>query len=118
MKTIYSAPSDIFRKIDDTEYLESIRSQFNLPKSKFVLTVTKPYSAVGSKRKQFYPRENTHGVINSFVKAKQILQDDSCLVLLGKNIRETLENNNHADLLVRDDIIFPGHISQEFLPAV
>lgn len=118
MKTIYSAPAEIFKKIRDEEYLESIRKQLKLPKGKFVLAVTKPYSAVGSKKKEFYPRKNTHGVINSFISAKEQLDMDVKLVLLGINIRETLEEIGRDDLLARDDLVFPGYVSQELLPAV
>lgn len=118
MKTIYSAPAEIFKKIDDQQYLENVREQLKLPDGKFVLAVTKAYSAVGSKKKEFYPRKNTHGVINSFIRAKQHLDPGVSLVLLGVNIRETLEEIGRDDLLARDDLFFPGYVPQELLPAV
>lgn len=116
--TIHSAPNVHFKKIDDTEYLETVRLQFNLPKERFILAVTKPYAAVGSKNKTFYPGKNTEAVIESFVNCQDRFEDDVKLVLLGKDVKETLEANYGTSYVNNAGFVFPGYIDQKYLPAI
>lgn len=118
MATVYSAPHKRFKKISNNNYLEEIREKFYLPKEKFILSVTKPYSAIGSKRKKIYPRKNIEGIIKSFSRCKQIVNEPVKLVFLGKNIKESLVENYGNDLVANEDFVFPGYVDQEYMPAI
>ena len=116
--TIHSAPNVNFGKIDDLKYIEQIREQFNLPKERFILAVTKPYAATGSNNKQFYPGKNTEAVIEAFLNCKDKFADDVKLVLLGKDVKETLEANYGKSYVNNPSFVFPGYIDQKHLPAL
>ena len=118
MHTIYSAPHENFRLIEDRDYLEKIRNKFGLPKERFVLAVTKPYAAVGSSKKEFYPGKNTKAVVESFIKCKDQLKENIKLVLLGKDVKETWIANYGEELIKSGYVVFPGYIPQKYMPAI
>ncbi len=116
--TIYSAPNTLFKPISDKKTLENIRQKYNLPKTKFVIAITKAYSAVGSNKKEFYPRKNTEGVIDAFELVKSKTTEKIKLVLIGKDIRETLIATYGKEYVKNDDYLFPGYIPQEDMPVI
>ena len=118
MTTVYSAPHERFKPIEDKNYLEQVREQFGLPREKFVLSVTKAYSAVGSKRKKIYPRKNIEGIIESFLICKEKLEESVKLVFLGKNVKEVLAQKYGPEFIEGEHFVFPGYVSQDYLPAI
>ena len=119
MITIYSAPDDRFKIINNQRYLDRIRSTLKLPDKKFILSVTKPYSAIGSKNDKLYPRKNIEAIIDSFLRIKEKGSDqDIKLVLLGKDVKKALLKIYPEKIIESGDMIFPGYVSQEYLPAI
>jgi glycosyltransferase involved in cell wall biosynthesis len=118
MLTVYSAPHERFKPIEDEVFLEEVRKEFALPKEKFILSVTKPYSAVGSKSKKLYPRKNIDGIVHSFLKCKSQVGNKIKLVFLGKNVKESLIRHYSPEFIEKNDFAFPGYIPQEYMPAV
>jgi glycosyltransferase involved in cell wall biosynthesis len=120
--TIYSAPNERFRPIQQSEYLEIVRGKYSLPEDQFVLSVTKPYSAVGAAQKGLYPRKNIEGIIDSFLSCRARIAEewhrDVKLVLAGPRIRETLAEAFGAEFVDNQAFVFPGYIPQEDMPAV
>jgi glycosyltransferase involved in cell wall biosynthesis len=118
MVTIYSAPNKHFEPITDFEYLERIRKKFTLPSEKFVLSVTKPYSAAGSKSKKMYDGKNMDGIIKSFLNCQKKINEPIKLVFLGKKVKEALHREYGEEFIENKDFIFPGYIPQEYMPAI
>ena len=96
-----------FRKIDDDEYLESIRHQYGLPEC-FLLCVG-----------HLEPRKNLPRVIEAYAAARARVKQRFGLVILGR------KNHNWADIFaavrsidVREDIIFTGYVQDSHMPAI
>jgi glycosyltransferase involved in cell wall biosynthesis len=118
MITIYSAPNEYFKPITNFEYLDKIRKKFALPKEKFALSVTKPYSAAGSKSKKMYDGKNMDGIIKSFLNCQKKINEPIKLVFLGKKVKEALDREYGEEFIENKDFIFPGYIPQEYMPAI
>ena len=106
VQTVYFAPGKQFRRITDRATLQDVARRYSLP-DRFVLTLSK------------YPggdRKNIGGILKAFA------------LFHGRTAHKLVVGGKDCDRFRQDycvpaagygrDIVFPGHIAQEDLPAV
>ena len=105
IRTVYFAPARNFRRITDQQTLDRVRAKYNLP-DQFILTLS------GYDRGD---RKNIGGIL----KAYQIYhgQTPHQLVIGGKGCDQFKVDYAIPDDGYGKDILFPGWIDQEDLPA-
>lgn len=116
--TIYSACHTRFKCIEDRNLLQAVRLRYQLPDEKYVVTVTKPYAALGSEGKNLYRGKNLEGILAVYKHLKQSLTSNIKWVFIGKGIREGLEKKFGAGFVRNEDFIFPGYVDQTDMPAI
>ncbi len=106
IKTVYFAPGKQFRRIDDPIKLKDVKQKYKLP-DRFIFTLT------GYDRG---PRKNVEGILESYRIHHG--KTPHKLVVGGKDCHRFREDFSIPDLGYGQDILFPGWIAQEDLPAV
>ena len=106
VRTVYFAPGRQFRRVTDEGILAKVKAKYGLP-DRFIFTLSK------------YPggdRKNIDGVL----KAYELFHGKTIhkLVVGGKDCDRFRADYNISDEGYGKDILFPGYISQEDLPAV
>ncbi|HER63451.1 MAG TPA: glycosyltransferase family 1 protein [Desulfobacteraceae bacterium] len=109
IQTVYFGPHRNFRVIEDREHLESVRARYNLPE-KFILTVIRYDHGTRNTRKNF------PGMVEAFAKYKKMGGTEK-FVVVGRDCDMYGRENDLEGLGVKDDVLFPGLVAQEDLPA-
>jgi glycosyltransferase involved in cell wall biosynthesis len=108
IRTIYFAPARHFRRVADATVLQGVQARYHLP-DRFILTLTK---RLGDGRKN----------LGQILKAYELYHGRTAtphkLVVGGKDCHLFREEYNIPDTGYGADILFPGWIAQEDLPAV
>ena len=110
IKTIYFGPHKVFRKIDNPDELKSVKEKYQLP-DKFILSVIRYDEGTKNTRKNFI------GMAKAVAKCKKEGQLFHKWVVAGKNCYKYGEEYKIEELGIKDDVIFPGLIPQQDLPA-
>jgi glycosyltransferase involved in cell wall biosynthesis len=106
VKTVYFAPARHFRRVDDAATLERVRARYGLPE-RFILTLTK---LSGGERKNF------RGVVDAYRAYHGTTPHR--LVVGGKDCVRLRKEYGIPEDGWGADVLFPGWIDQEDLPAV
>jgi glycosyltransferase involved in cell wall biosynthesis len=106
VKTVYFAPAKHFRRVEDSSVLEQVRARYGLPE-RFILTLTK---LGGGERKNF------RGVVEAYRAFHGTTTHK--LVVGGKDCVRLREEYGIPDQGWGGDVLFPGWIDQQDLPAV
>lgn len=106
---IHGAAADTFRPIKEISLLEGTRVKYNLPQ-KYILFV-------GS----IEPRKNLYRLIQSYYDLRRNKKIEQKLVICGgkgwlKEYERILKLINEMDIV--KDVVFPGYIPDEELPAI
>ena len=110
VKTIYFGPNEVFRKVDDIDELNRVKTQYNLPE-KFFLSVIRYDEGTKNTRKNF------GGMAKAVAKCKREGNLTHKWVVAGKNCHKYGEEHNIEAMGIKDDVIFPGLIPQADLPS-
>ena len=104
-KTVYFGPAKHFKRVEDQEHLQTVKARYNLP-DRFILTLSK-YN--GGNRKN----------IGQIFKAYQSYHGKTPhkLVVVGKDCDRFQADYGIPDTGYGSDILFPGWVAQEDLPA-
>lgn len=106
VRTVYFAPARQFRKVEDPAVLSEVRQRYGLPE-RFIFTLSK------------YPggdRKNIDGVLGAYARIHG--RTPHKLVVGGKDCDRFRQDYHIPDDGYGRDILFPGYIDQEDLPAV
>ncbi|MEN8375201.1 MAG: glycosyltransferase family 1 protein [Gemmatimonadota bacterium] len=106
IQTVYFGPASHFRRVENPDRLAEVRARYDLP-DRFVFTLTK---ANGGERK------NIAGILEAFRLLH--LRTGGKLVIGGKGCERFSEDYGVSEQSYGPDVLFPGWISQEDLPAV
>lgn len=105
VRTVYLAPGRHFRRIEDARILEKARADYGLPE-KFVLTLS------GFDRG---PRKNIGTILRAFQTVRQRVPHK--LVVAGRDCHRFRETFRPDDADFWEDVVFPGWVDQQDLPA-
>jgi glycosyltransferase involved in cell wall biosynthesis len=108
VRTIYFGPAKFFARVKEESQLAQVRERYALPEN-FVLTLTK---LSGSERKNF------RTVLEAYAEYHAGRSAPAKLVVGGKGCERLRNRYAIPDQGYGRDIIFPGWIAQEDLPAV
>jgi glycosyltransferase involved in cell wall biosynthesis len=108
IETIYFAPARHFKRITDPSVLASVQEKYNLPE-RFILTLTKRKGG---------GRKNLGQVFNAYARYHQSSRKPHKLVIGGKDCLLFMEEYGIPADGYGKDILFPGWIDQEDMPAV
>jgi glycosyltransferase involved in cell wall biosynthesis len=103
IKTSYFGINPIFRPVSDSSLLEVVKRKYNLP-DRFILTVSR-----------YDPRKNFATIFGAFQKCDR--SGDLKLLAVGKDSEKYREECGIIGSGLEDDVIFPGYVEQEDLPA-
>jgi glycosyltransferase involved in cell wall biosynthesis len=109
IRTVYFGPHKNFRVIEDREHLDAIRNKYNLP-ARFILTVIRYDHGTKNTRKNF------PAMAEAFAKYKKMGGDEK-LVVVGRDCDIYGRENDLEGMGIKNDVIFPGLVAQEDLPA-
>jgi glycosyltransferase involved in cell wall biosynthesis len=109
--TIYFAPNRGFKRVEDPVVLETARAKYNLPEH-FLLTVIR-YDPGRKKH-----RKNFRNMVKGFARCREKYGIPHKWIVVGKNCEKYGEETDLAALGVEEDVIFPGYVEQEDLPAL
>jgi glycosyltransferase involved in cell wall biosynthesis len=103
IRTIYNGVSPIFKPIHNQEVLNEVKRKYNLP-NRFILTVGR-----------YDPRKNFPTIFRAFTKC----QDAGALklVAVGKDSWKYKLDCRIDKSRFKDDVIFPGYVWHDDLPA-
>jgi glycosyltransferase involved in cell wall biosynthesis len=108
IKTIYFGPGRHFQRITDPVKLQEVNSRYNLP-DKFIFTLTKN----GGEN-----RKNLSQILQAYILYHQRAEMPHKMVIGGVDGRRFLGEDQLPENGYESDIIYPGWIEQEDLPAV
>lgn len=108
VRTIYFGPAKFFARVNDDDRLAQVRERYALPET-FILTLTK---LSGSERKNF------DTILKAYAEYHAGRPDPVKLVVGGKECKRLRDIYTIPDHGYGRDIVFPGWIKQEDLPAV
>ena len=108
LRTIYFGPARHFRRITDAATLSEVRSRYQLP-DRFILHLTKP---AGAKRKNF------GALLQAYAGYHARSLAPYKLVIGGQDCQRLRQAYAIPDDGYGRDIVFPGWLAQEDLPAV
>jgi glycosyltransferase involved in cell wall biosynthesis len=108
IETIYFGPAKHFKRVTDKILLQNVRMRYNLP-DKFILSLTK---LGGDERK------NLGQIFKAFARYHQSQERPHKLVVGGKDCHLFRQKYGIPDHGYGQNIIFPGWIDQEDLPAI
>jgi glycosyltransferase involved in cell wall biosynthesis len=106
VQTVYFGPARHFRRIEDGEALRAVRAKYGLP-DRFIFTLAKLGGA---------ERKNLHGVLEAY--RRYYGSTDHKLVIGGKDGDGLRAQSGLGAEGYGRDVLFPGWIAQEDLPAV
>jgi glycosyltransferase involved in cell wall biosynthesis len=109
VKTVYFGPARNFKRISDKSVLADVRARYQLPEN-FILTLTKRQG--GDRRK------NLGMVFKAFEAYHQSVPNPAKLIVGGKDCYLYRDEYRIPNEGYGKDIMFPGWIAQEDLPAV
>jgi len=104
--TVYFAPARIFRRVTERQILDRVRTRYNLP-DRFIFTLS------GYDRGD---RKNFAGILNAFTSHHGKTQHQ--LIVGGRDCHKFKVDYGIPDSGYGKDILFPGWIEQEDLPAI
>jgi glycosyltransferase involved in cell wall biosynthesis len=109
VKTVYFGPAKFFKRIDDQNEIQNIKDKYALPE-KFILSLSR-YGFGGGMRKN---------IDKLFAAIKLVYEKNKEIkfVIGGKNIDKYIEDLNLKNEKFIENIIFPGWIDQQDLPAI
>jgi glycosyltransferase involved in cell wall biosynthesis len=108
VRTVYFGPARHFERITDRAALEEVRARYDLPGS-YLLTLTK---RGGGERK------NLGRILEAYALLHGSMESPPKLVIGGQDCERYLEDYSLPTTGYGADILFPGWIEQEDLPAV
>lgn len=108
IRTIYFAPARHFRRVTEATVLESVQARYHLPE-RFILTLTK---RLGDGRK------NLKHVLEAYRLYHQQVAEPYKLIIGGKDCHLFRDEYHIPATGYGADILFPGWIDQQDLPAV
>ena len=104
IRTVYPGLNPIFKPIKDPKTLDEAKRRYNLP-DRFVLTVSR-----------YDPRKNFGTLFKAFTKCCDT--GHLKLVAVGKDSWKYKRDCRMVELGYEQDVIFPGYVEQEDLPAL
>jgi glycosyltransferase involved in cell wall biosynthesis len=108
LETIYFGPAKHFRRVDSGPELERVRSRYGLPE-RFIFTLTK----LGDGN-----RKNFKGILESYARYHEQANVPLKLVVGGQNCHRLVDQYRIPSHGYGADLVFPGWIDQEDLPAI
>jgi glycosyltransferase involved in cell wall biosynthesis len=108
VRTIHFGPAKHFARVTDETRLAEVRERYALPED-FVLTLTK---LSGSERKNF------GAILEAYAEYNAHQSAPAKLVVGGKDCERLRDTYDIPDQGYGRDVVFPGWIAQEDLPAV
>ena len=105
IRTLLLAAGDNFVPVEDADRLDAVRQRYNLPEQ-FLLTVT-----------SYDPRKNFATITDAFEKARSDCPDLR-LVVIGKQCERYGPDVRLEERGLTPDVVFPGWVDQEDLPAI
>jgi glycosyltransferase involved in cell wall biosynthesis len=105
IRTVYFGPGKHFRRIADEEALREVKGKYGLP-DRFILTIT------GYDRG---PRKNIQGILDAYKIHHG--KTPHKLVIVGKDCHKFKDDFGLPDDGFGADILFPGWVDQQDLPA-
>lgn len=108
VETVYFAPARHFRRIKDRASLEAVRTRYGLPE-RFIFTLTKRGGG---------GRKNLGQILKAYARYHEQEQCPYKLVIGGKDCHLFRQEYGVPDDGYGSDILFPGWMEQEDLPAV
>jgi glycosyltransferase involved in cell wall biosynthesis len=109
IKTIYFGPNKIFKRISDSELLQTVRTKYSLPED-FILTVIRYDPGARNTRKNF------KGMAEAYSLYKKMGGKEK-FVVVGRDCDRYAEEHDLKALGIEDDVIFTGLVPQADLPA-
>ncbi|MFZ2539706.1 MAG: glycosyltransferase family 1 protein [Oscillospiraceae bacterium] len=106
IEVVYCAANENISHVDEASKLEFVKQKYNLPDN-FLLFVG-----------NFNPRKNLINIIKAFDKFKQINTSNYKLVIVGENGWKFNGQEALADIVHKEDILFPGYVDDADLSAV
>jgi glycosyltransferase involved in cell wall biosynthesis len=108
VKTVYFGPARHFRRVSDNATLQKVRARYDLPE-KFILTLTKRGGG---------GRKNLGQIFKAYACYHEEAETPHKLVIGGKDCHLFRAEYGVPKDSYGQDILFPGWIDQEDLPAV
>ena len=108
VKTVYFGPARHFRRVTDRSELEQVRTRYDLPEE-FVLTLTKRGGGT---------RKNLGKLLEAYARYHASVPNPQKLVIGGKDCELYRVEYSIPEDGYGADIVFPGWIDQQDLPAV
>lgn len=100
------AVSPAFRQNYSNEYIESIKKHYDLP-SEYILSVG-----------TLEPRKNIVGLVKAYSLLAKNIRQRYPLVLVGCRGWQHLVDKDFQAMVRRGEVIVPGYVTQEHLPAI
>lgn len=107
--TVYFAPARHFTRIEDAEEIERVRERYRLP-ARFILTLTKRRG--GDRRKNF------GNLLQAYARYHESTPNPIPLVVGGKDCHLFREEYGISASAYASDVLFPGWLDQQDLPAI
>lgn len=108
VKTVYFGPARHFERVTDSSELEQVRTRYNLPEE-YVLTLTKRGGGT---------RKNLGKLLEAYARYHASVPNPQKLVIGGKDCHLYRTDYSIPEEGYGADIVFPGWIDQQDLPAV
>jgi glycosyltransferase involved in cell wall biosynthesis len=108
VKTVYFGPAKHFKRVTDVDNLERIKRRYNFPE-RFILTLTKRGGG---------GRKNLGQIFKAYARYHDQTREPHKLVIGGKDCHLFRGEYDIPEDGYGQDILFPGWIGQEDLPAV
>lgn len=108
VQTVYFGPARHFERVTDPSTLAEVRARYELPES-FILTLTKRRGG---------GRKNLRRLLEGYALLHRSISEPPRLVVGGKDCHHYRADYSIPNEGYGEDILFPGWISQEDLPAV
>ncbi|MBU4236484.1 MAG: glycosyltransferase family 4 protein [Proteobacteria bacterium] len=109
IKTIYFGPNKIFKPVSNKQALGIVRSKYNLPEM-FILTVIRYDPGTRNTRKNFKRMAEAYSLYKKMGGKEKF-------VVVGRDCHRYGEEHDLKALGIQDDLVFPGLVPQEDLPA-
>ena len=106
VRTTYFGPAAHFRKVEDPDTLRRVKDRYDLP-DRFILTLSK---AAGGERK------NAAGLFRAYARLHETIPHK--LVVVGKDCERFRHDYMVPDTGWGANVLFPGWIDQQDLPAI
>lgn len=108
VKTVYFGPARHFRRVTDPAELDRVRSKYALP-NRFILTLTKRWGG---------GRKNFGNLLQGYARYHERTTAPITLVVGGKDCDQFREEYGIPPSGYGVDVVFPGWLDQEDLPAI